>query len=55
MGIGNAKPNTPAAHRCAKHPDRFAAVQVNGIGKCWQCYLSAQTFKNRFGKGYYKP
>ena len=53
MGLGNARPDTPAAHRCDKHPDRFAAVQVNGVGQCWQCYLPPRLFALRFGPDYY--
>ncbi len=53
MGLGNAKPDTPAAHRCGRHNDRFAAVQVNGVGQCWQCYLGDEVYEKRFRKGYY--
>jgi hypothetical protein len=53
MGLGNAKPNTPAGHRCTGHTDRFAAVRVNGDGKCWECYLGKEAFALRFAADYY--
>ena len=55
MGLGNAKPNTPTAHRCDRHNDRFAAVKVNGQGVCWECYLGAEVFQKRFKSDYYDP
>ena len=53
MGIGNAKPDTPAAWRCARHLDRFAAVTVNGVGCCWECYLPPKVYAARFKADFY--
>lgn len=55
MGLGNAKPDTPKAHRCINHADRFAAVTTNQGGLCWECYLGDDVYKKRFKSDYYSP
>lgn len=45
-------------HRCAKHPERYAAVESHGINLCWECRLGMELFKHRFGRDadtFYQP
>mgnify|MGYP004703489411 CR=1 FL=1 len=53
MGLGNARPDTAAGNRCSEHFDRFGAVVVNGVSKCWECYLPPAIFNKRFPKDFY--
>jgi hypothetical protein len=42
-------------HRCVNHPDRFAAVSVQGMDLCWECHLGKSAFEYRFGREFYQP
>jgi hypothetical protein len=55
MGLGNAKPETSKLNRCDTHDDRFAAVTVNGVGKCWECYLPPDQYRLRIAPDFYAP
>jgi len=47
--------NKSAAFRCAKHPERYAAVSVHGTNMCWECKLGPELFEHRFGPEFYQP
>jgi len=55
IGVQQRSSAVPTKHRCAKHPDRFAAVSVQGMDLCWECHLGKVAFEYRFGREFYQP